>query len=213
MYRYAYLHGFASSPQSYKGMVLARAFARHGATLELPDLNRPSFARLTMTDMLDALDRMDAEADGEQEWRLVGSSLGGYLAALWAQYNGLRVDRLVLLCPGFGLQDRWDALVGAGGLPRWRAEGEREFPDAEGRSVGVHFELVEDLEMYPRVPEVPCPTLILHGTADAVVPVQQSRDYARQRPHVRLVELDDGHELRDSIFRVEKEILSFFKIS
>lgn len=213
MYRYAYVHGFASSPGSYKGVVLSKAFARHGVRLELPDLNMPSFEHLTMTDMLDALDRMDAAADSEQEWRLIGSSLGGYVAALWAQYNGLRVDRLVLLCPGFGIQDHWDRLVGPGGLDRWRTTGQMAFPDATGTPTPVHWDLVEDLEMYPRIPEVPCPTLILHGTADEVVPIEFSRAYARERPSVRLVELKDGHLLHDSIFRLEAEILKFFRLS
>ncbi len=210
VFRYAYLHGFASSPKSYKGMVLAKAFARHGVRLELPDLNAPSFQSLTMTDMLDAMDRLDA--DGDTEWRLVGSSLGGYVAALWAQYNGLRVDRLVLLAPGFGLQDHWERLVGPGGTDRWRVSGEMEFPDAAGILTPVHWDLVEDLEMYPRIPEVPCPTLIVHGSADEVVPIESSREYARSRPKVRLVELPDGHLLHDSIFRVEAEILKFFRL-
>ncbi len=212
MYRYAYLHGFASGPASYKGQVLSRAFDRHGVRLELPDLNVPSFQHLTMTDMLDAMDRMDAGTGGEQEWRLVGSSMGAYLAALWAQYNGLRVDRLVLLCPGFGLQDHWDRLVGPRGLVNWRREGAIELPDASGQPVRVHWDLVEDLEMYPRVPEVACPTLILHGTKDDVVPIEVSRAYARERPNVRLVEVDDDHRLHDSIFRLESEIAKFFRL-
>jgi pimeloyl-ACP methyl ester carboxylesterase len=191
-------------------MALARAFARHGQRLELPNLNAPSFQALTMTDMLDALDRLDA--DGDAEWRLVGSSLGGYVAALWAQYNGLRVDRLVLLAPGFGLQDHWDRLVGPGGVDRWKIAGDMEFADAAGTPTPVHWELVEDLEMYPRIPEVPCPTLILHGTGDEVVPIESSREYARTHPKVRLVELPDDHLLHDSIFRVEAEIMKFFKL-
>jgi uncharacterized protein len=213
VYRYAYIHGFASSPRSYKGMVLAKAFARHGVRLELPDMNVPSFHQLTMTDMLDAIDRLDAEGDSELEWRLIGSSLGGYVAALWAQYNGLRVDRMVLLSPGFAIQENWERLVGPDGLERWRLDGEHEFEDASGTHTPVHWELVEDFEMYPRIPEVPCPTLILHGIGDEIVPIEQSRKYARERPSVRLVELNDDHLLHDSIFRLEAEILKFFRLA
>ncbi len=212
MYRYAYIHGFASSPKSYKGMVLARAFARHGVRLELPDMNMPSFQRLTMTDMLDALDRLDADGDSSKEWRLIGSSLGGYVAALWAQYNSQRVDRMVLLCPGFAIQENWDRLVGEHGLEIWRLKGEREFEDANGSRAMVHWDIVDDFEIYPRIPEVPCPTLILHGNADEVVPIDQSRRYSRERSGVSLVELNDDHQMHNSIFRLEAEILKFFRL-
>ena len=45
--RYAYLHGFGSSPRTHKGVVLAQAMAERGATLVCPDLNAPSFAQLS----------------------------------------------------------------------------------------------------------------------------------------------------------------------
>lgn len=212
MFRYAYLHGFASSPASFKGNVLSAALDRHGVVLERPDLNAPSFRFLTVTDMLDVLDRLDGASGGDEPWRLIGSSLGGWLAALWATYNPFRVDRLVLLAPAFGLEDHLERLIGPGGCRRWHQNGFFPFPDADGKRTPVHYGFVEDLRMYPRTPEVTCPTLILHGVQDAVIPIEVSREYARPRPHVRLVELQDGHELRSSLFQVEREILSFFHL-
>jgi len=212
MFRYAYLHGFASSPGSFKGNVLAAALERHGVFLERPDLNAPSFRHLTVTDMLDALDRLDAASCGDEPWRFIGSSLGGYLAALWAAYNPFRVDRLVLLAPAFRLEEHLDRLTGPGGRHRWEMDGSFPFPDAEGKRTPVHFGFVEDLRMYPPCPEVTCPTLILHGVQDRSIPVETSRDYALPRPHVRLVEVQDDHELRRSIFQLEREILSFFHL-
>lgn len=212
MFRYAYLHGFASSPASFKGSVLSAALERHGVFLERPDLNAPSFRNLTVTDMLDALDRMDGATSGDEPWRFIGSSLGGYLGALWATYNPFRVDRLVLLAPAFRLLDHLERLTGPGGRGRWEQDGAFPFPDAEGRRTLVHHGFVEDLQMYPPCPETTCPTLILHGARDDVIPLETSRDYASQRPHVRLVELEDDHELRRSLFAVEREILSFFHL-
>jgi dipeptidyl aminopeptidase/acylaminoacyl peptidase len=37
--------------------------------------------------------------------------------------------------------------------------------------------------------------VILHGVRDDVVPIETSRRFVADRPHVRLIELDDGHEL------------------
>jgi len=48
-------------------------------------------------------------------------------------------------------------------------------------------------------PDVRVPTLIVHGVRDDVVSVETSRDFARGKRHVRLVEVDDGHELAASL--------------
>lgn len=212
MFRYAYLHGLASSPGAFKGVRLAEAFSPRGVSLERPDLNAPSFAGLTCTAMLGVLDAMDAAAGPEVRWRFIGSSLGGYLAALWCHRNPGRCESLMLLCPGFGLHDNWASLVGADGLESWRREGVYPIPDATGRPVPVHYGLVQDMELYPRVPDVDCPTLILHGTRDEVVPVDVSRRYAQERSHVRLIEVDDDHPLHGSVERIEAEAVKFFDL-
>jgi pimeloyl-ACP methyl ester carboxylesterase len=211
-YRYAYLHGLGSSPRSHKGVALERAFAGRGLTLERPDLNRPSFAFLDHAAMLAAVDEMDARQPHGPPWRLVGSSLGGWVAARWAELRPDRVDRLVLLCPGFDLADRWPDVVGAEQMARWQREGALALADANGDMVGVHWGFMESARRHPGRPEVPCPTLILHGVYDEIVPIEHSRRYAAQRPHVRLIELDDDHPLTDSIDRVVEEVLRAFEI-
>ncbi|MBM4396317.1 MAG: alpha/beta fold hydrolase [Deltaproteobacteria bacterium] len=209
-FHYAYFHGFASSPDSRKGNRLAREFARLGVPLERPDLNAPSFARLTATAMLGAADAMHAAGDPGARWRVVGSSMGGWLAALWASLHPGRVDRLVLLCPAFDMPGRWPAIVGPGGWERWREAGETPLPDHRGVPVPVHFALNDDLARWPSVPETGCDTLVIHGSRDETVPVESSRAYAAARPRVRLIEVDDGHLLADSLDLVVRESLAFF---
>jgi pimeloyl-ACP methyl ester carboxylesterase len=205
--RHAYLHGFASGPLSRKGRELARRLAADGVELHLPDLNRPSFARLTIEGSLAAVDELTGGgSEGDRSpWRFIGSSFGGYLAALWAERHPERVDRLLLLCPGFDLARRWPDLLGRDGLARWRRDGVFPFEDGAGRPVPVHWELYESMLRHPQHPEVPCPTRIVHGRRDEVVPIEISRRYAASRPHVDLVELDDDHALTDSIDRIEAE--------
>jgi pimeloyl-ACP methyl ester carboxylesterase len=210
-YRYAYLHGLGSSPRSHKGVALERAFASRGLTLERPDLNRPSFALLDHAAMLAAVDEMDALEPHGPPWRLVGSSLGGWVAARWAELRPDRVDRLVLLCPGFDLADRWPDVVGAEQMARWQREGALALADAGGALVDVHWGFMESARRHPGTPETPCPTLILHGVRDEIVPIEQSRRYAAARPHVRLIELEDDHSLFDSIDRVVDEVLREFE--
>ncbi|MCB9730729.1 MAG: alpha/beta fold hydrolase [Deltaproteobacteria bacterium] len=195
----AYLHGFASSPDSIKGTRLAAVLEGLGQDLHRPDLTRPDFAHLTLSAALEALDRMDAAHGGGARWALIGSSLGGYLAARWAELHPDRVERLVLLCPAFEMNAWWPRVVGAQGMTSWRAHGRLALPDAHGVPTPVHWGFIEDAMTHPAFPEVPCPTLIIHGTADATIPVETSMTYAASRDRVRLVTLEDDHALTASL--------------
>lgn len=203
--RFAYLHGFASSPGARKAVALAAAAAELGVELERPDLNQPDFSRLSHAAMIAALDRRFPAG----RVRFIGSSLGGWLAARWAELHPEQVDRLVLLCPGFALGDRWPSLLGDATFERWRRDGELPFEDHRGVRVPVHFGFVEEALRQPAAPDVPCPTLLIHGTLDEVVPVEGSRRYAAERDHVRLVEVPDAHDLGASIDRVRDEAFAF----
>ena len=217
--RYAYLHGFASSPNTKKGVHLADVFAKKGLLLERPELNRPSFEALSPAAMLAAIDALDvstsasagASADAGK-WCFIGSSMGGWLAARWAELHPDRVDRLVLLCPGFDLATRWNSIVGTEGMETWRTDGSLLFPDGAGVLRRVHWGFYEEGSKLPGRPDVPCPTRIYHGIRDATVPVTTSRSYVSTRPHVELIEVDDEHRLTDSIDVITSGTLSFFGI-
>jgi pimeloyl-ACP methyl ester carboxylesterase len=207
--RYAYLHGFGSGPLSRKGIRLRRDFRDAGIRLELPDLNVPSFETMTFSSILAKLDRLAAEAGDDARWRIVGSSMGGYLAARWSAMRPGRVERQVLLCPGFDLPSRWPAIVGDEAMRSWQEDGALPLPDALGRPRPVHWAFVEDARAHPGWPAPVCPTLIVHGTRDEVVPAEGSRDYVLRHPGVRLVEVDDDHALAASLDRVGAECLEF----
>ncbi|MGF1467623.1 MAG: YqiA/YcfP family alpha/beta fold hydrolase [Sandaracinaceae bacterium] len=204
--RFAYLHGFGSSARSRKGVHLREAFAGHGLDVVLPDLNRPSFAKLSTRAMLAYLDGLPREGG---PWGFVGSSLGGWLAARWAQLRPERVGRLVLLCPAFDIATRWPAILGDGAFRRWREQGELEVPDGAGVPTPLHYAFFEESRADDPRPVVPCPTRIIHGTRDETVPVESSRAYAREHAHVELLEVDDAHDLWASRDLIVRESLRF----
>lgn len=211
--RFAYLHGFGSSPNTFKGLRLAEVFRGKGLTLERPDLNRPSFAKLSPLAALAAIDAMDADAPGAR-WCLVGSSMGGTLAARWAELNPEKVERLVLLCPGFELATRWPAIVGPAMMEKWKRDGALPFLDhGTGALTPVHYAFYEEGRTLPARPVVPCETLIFHGRRDPTVPIDVSRSYAGDHAsRVRLVELDDVHELTASLDTIIPATLDFFRV-
>jgi pimeloyl-ACP methyl ester carboxylesterase len=210
MLTYAHLHGFGSSRDSSKGVHLRDAFASRGLDLHLLDLNVPSFERQTYSDILASLDTWDVSQSSTGKLRLIGSSMGGYLAALWASLHPDRVDRVFLLCPGFDLASRWPDLVGDQRMLLWEQDRVLEVEYPAGKKRLLHWGFVEDARVYPSFPEVVCPTRIIHGRRDAVVPIELSRRYASGRPHVSLIEVDDEHALRESLDRVAAEALRFF---
>ncbi len=211
-FRHAYLHGFASSPLSTKGQAMRRFYASRGVEMLTPDLNTPSFGELTYSGMLGAVDALDVAPDLSERhpWRLMGSSMGGFVAARWAELNPTRVDRLILLCPAFGFAERWPELIGATAFERWRETGSMLMPGPGGAPVDLHYALVEDAATHPAEPVVPCPTLIIHGRADTVVPIDLSRAYAAAHPErVTLLEVDDDHLLGSSHAQIQAKAVEF----
>jgi len=215
--RHAYLHGFASSSLSAKGQALRRYYERVASQpgrepIELltPDLNFPSFAELTYTNMLAAFDGFEAELDardalepGSTRWRLIGSSMGGWVASRWAELHPERVERLVLLCPAFDFVTRWPVLLGQQAFEQWRERGSIPLAGGDKQVVDVHFELFRDAERQPLRPVARCPTIIVHGTRDDIVPITSSREYAAAHANVELVEVDDDHLLMRSLAPIE----------
>jgi pimeloyl-ACP methyl ester carboxylesterase len=203
MTRVVYLHGFASSPHSSKAQFFRRKFAAHGLSMEIPQLDEGRFENLTISGQLKVIDR----AVGDQPAILIGSSLGGYLAALYASHHPSRVEKLVLLAPAFQFPRRWRERYSAEDWERWQREGSTPvFHYGEGRERRLGFAFVEDAAQYEDEPAFTQPGLILHGTRDNVVPAGISRSYAAQHKNVKLILLESGHELTDVLDPIWTEI-------
>jgi pimeloyl-ACP methyl ester carboxylesterase len=192
-HRVIYLHGFASSPQSRKAQFFAEKCSQEGFSVDIPDLASGDFEHLTISGQLQIVERA---MDG-QPAILVGSSLGGYLAALYAARHQ-EIQKVILLAPAFGFNDLWTAELGAERLQIWRENGTMPiFHYGEGRELPLAFNLMEDSAQYEAFPDVRQPGLIFHGLDDPLVPIAQSRTFAAGRSNIRLLELRSGHELTD----------------
>lgn len=199
--RFVYIHGFASSPQSRKAGAFEVAMAEKGVRLEIPAMDEGDFEHLTISGQSGVLERT---LNGESAC-LIGSSMGGYLAALYAAMHP-EVERLVLLAPAFGF------------APRWKEKGvEGEdlsvYHYGEKRVRRVHYGLIADALRFPANPDFKQPALIFHGIHDDVVPIEYSREVAALHPDVRLVELDSDHELLDALPRITREAMDFLSLN
>ncbi|HEY4238858.1 MAG TPA: YqiA/YcfP family alpha/beta fold hydrolase [Kofleriaceae bacterium] len=188
--RFLYLHGFASGPQSKKGV----AFANHFHDVERLDLRQPSFEHLRLSAMIEHVREALHPTDRAV---VVGSSLGGLTAARVAERDP-RIGALVLLAPAFRIHERWRETLD---VAAWQRTGWHEIHDfTTGQPARIDYGFLEDLAATDAgTPDVQVPTLILHGAHDDVVPIEHSRAFAAGKPHVHLVELADGHELVASL--------------
>jgi pimeloyl-ACP methyl ester carboxylesterase len=201
-----YLHGFASGPGSSKAQFFRRKFAAAGVPMEIPRLDEGSFETLTISGQLAVIER----AAAGKPVILMGSSLGGYLSALYAARHPSQVERMVLLAPAFQFPRRWQERYPP---EDWKRRGSItvfHYGDKQERRLGYQF--AEDAMQYEDEPAVSRPTLIIHGMRDEVVPADISRGYAAANPQVKLVLLESGHELTDVLEPMWAQVSEFLSV-
>ena len=130
---------------------------------------------------------------------LLGSSLGGYLAALAAAREPGRVRALVLFAPAFGFAARWEARLGPVAAAEWRTRGTMTVMHyGTGREEPLAYDLIADARRHPDEPDPSCPALVFAGRHDDTVPLDGVAAFAARRPATReLVVLDAGHEMTE----------------
>jgi uncharacterized protein len=207
MTRILYLHGFASGPSSSKARYFRERLESAGIPVEIPDLAAADFEHLTLTGQLRVIERSAAR----RPVSLAGSSMGGYLSALYAARHP-EVARVVLLAPAFDFARRWAEYLGPEQVGEWRRSGTMDvFNYAENRNRKLSCQLLEDAAKYEPYPDFRQPALILHGAHDDVVPPEYSRQFAAAHPNARLEVLDSGHELLDVLDYMGPKVVDFFR--
>jgi pimeloyl-ACP methyl ester carboxylesterase len=212
-----YLHGFASSPLSAKASFFADRFTAAGITFLCPDFNAPAFSTLTVSRMLQQLQKRVSSLPAA-EIVLIGSSLGGFVAveAAARRVGEPRhpISRLVLLAPAVELEwDRWSE-VGPGGVERWRRAGDVEvFHYALGRQERLKYGFYEDAARYHAAARrLEMPMLIFQGRQDESVSPEIVECFSKQQGAATLHMLDDNHQLKNSLDFIWRETARFLSI-
>jgi uncharacterized protein len=196
-----YLHGFGSGPKTAKGTALGRRLADITRSYAIPDLEAGDFFSLTMDRICErAAAAVAALPDDGAPVLVIGSSLGGYTAALLAAQGRIpRVDAVLLIAPAFGFSELWAERLGAEGIAAWRRAGHRLFfhhASEREQPLGVGFlESVEKLPGFPLAPEIP--VAIVHGRRDDTVDWRMSRRYADQEADIEFHLVDGDHRLTE----------------
>jgi pimeloyl-ACP methyl ester carboxylesterase len=205
-----YLHGFASSDKSTKAAYFEDRLEACGVAFRCPDFNRPDFATLTMTRMLDRL-TSDILGGSPGPVTLIGSSLGGTLAILAAERLPDRVDRLILLAPAVMFARPGHHLLPPERVEEWRRQGSMPFFHyAYDEERPLNYAFYEDTLRYDACgANVAQPTLIFQGLRDTSVDYRAVEQFASSRPNVMLSLLDDDHQLTSSLPRIWNDVRRF----
>lgn len=199
-----YLHGFGSGPQTAKGTALGRRLAGAVCSYAIPDLEEGDFFSLTMERIFDrAAAAVAAVPGGDEPVLVIGSSLGGYTAAMLAAQRRLpRAAALLLIAPAFGFGKRWGERLGADAVAAWRQSGSRPFfHHASGKEQPLGAGFLASCEHLPAFPAPPVmPVTIIHGRGDDTVDWRMSRDYVDQVDQGGAMEfhlIDGDHRLME----------------
>ncbi len=210
-----YLHGFASSPGNKKANFFRPYFEEKGASYSVPDLNVPSFAKLSFTAILAKVAETIAAIEDDDIY-LIGSSLGGLTTLHFCdQYRtneAARIKKIALLAPAFDFAENRKNDEGEQWYQEWREAGEAPFFNfAQNKEVGVHFAFVDDVLQYDSwQAKVDIPMLIYHGQNDDVVDYHQSVRFAENNDQVTLHVLDSDHQLLDQTEHILQGMFEFF---
>jgi uncharacterized protein len=198
-----YCHGFASGPLSSKGRAVREHLGRRGIEVELLDLRVPSREELRLSRMIEVV-----QAAIDDQAVAIGASLGALTVARAAERDA-RIVAAVLLAPAFRLVERWRGRMGEEEWGRWQREGTYAYDDhtTPGSVLQIDFGFMEDLGLVDvGWPELRIPTTIVQGSRDDLVDPELVREFAAGRENVRLVEVDDGHQLLESLDVIHAEI-------
>jgi pimeloyl-ACP methyl ester carboxylesterase len=209
MIQFIYLHGFASSPQSQKATAFTKRFAELGLPLAVPDLEGGDFKHLTISRQLRIIEETLDSFPGAS-FALIGSSMGGYLAALAAQIRP-EVKAAYLMCPGFNFIKRWRSALsekiqkegGAGLIPI--------FNYRYNKTMELDLGIFEDAEEWEGIEyQRPVPTRIVHGIHDDTVDIGESRNFAQLHPWAHLKEVNSDHGLLSYLDWIIDDCYDFF---
>lgn len=168
-------HGMESSKESLKLVHLGESLSRAGFAVLRFDFtgageSTGEFASITCTRQVDDLAAAHGllKDRGTEPVAIVGSSMGGTTALMYAgAANG--VEALVTLAAPFDPRELVEQGFPTDARTRWRGQGFIEF---DGRRLNVSFlEEALTIDVAAVVARIACPTLVIHGDADATVPV------------------------------------------
>jgi dipeptidyl aminopeptidase/acylaminoacyl peptidase len=217
-----FVHGYTSDKNTSKGRKLGELLPTKEIGIFVIDLSgrgesEGKFEDTTITQYIDdvkcAIDEMSKHTD---KIGVVGSSLGG-LVSLQETAKDKRVNALALLSPvsTFPHKSRRREFSPEG-VKEWKEKGYTFTESGRFGKLKLNFSYYEDglkygdHSVYERID---IPILIIHGTDDKSVPLEESKELIKHLKNHKLIQLegaDHRYSNPDDFSKVIQETINFF---
>jgi esterase/lipase len=194
-FNFIYLHGFASGPETQKGLFFKSKISESfNSQLLIPDLNLPSFERLSINSQIDHIHSL---LKPNSKNILIGSSLGGLTALLCAQKFGSHLEFIFPIATAVNLNKIIETRLSKEDLKLWENTNQMQFHHHyfnEPRY--LHYEYFQELNRInyaEMVFKTPC--VAFHGIQDEHVPIESPREFFKSLPHCKFIEYDTDHQM------------------
>jgi pimeloyl-ACP methyl ester carboxylesterase len=205
---YVFLHGLASARVGVKSNALLARAQQQGRGFARFDFrghgnSEGVLGQVTLSEYIaDTVAVLQHVGDSI----LVGSSLGGLVAAFCASQQSGLVKGLLLLSPALGFLPHLEQ--------RMQVDGRLQ--TSEGRSYPIAPRVLDDARTLDEIGlpgRLPMPVFVAHGTADDVIPVSLSERFVAAVPHEHkelMLVADGDHRLADPIEQIYDRSERFF---
>lgn len=155
-----------------------------------------------LTDLTQVMEKLSSETFVDKsKMSLFGASQGGVVASLYTAAYPDRVHKLLLIFPAFVLFDDAKETYRELGSPDFD-----QLPDSlthHNITLGKIY-LIDalDIDIQAEQAKITAPTLIIHGTDDAVVPYQYAVQASQTIPNAELVTVEGGEHRIDERFAI-----------
>jgi len=179
-------HGFSSSKDTKGNLFIEKILLKKGMSVLRYDFMGcgDSYATLRETttsqavsDFLDVMDYVH-KLGWVKSLGVYGSSFGGLTVILGvAKYKG-DVQCLALKSPASDWAQGWKDKLGKEGIQEWKKNGWTGYISGNGTCYKIGYQLYEDLQgidAFEAARKIECPVLIVHGTKDESVPLEDSK--------------------------------------
>ncbi len=193
-----FLHGLLSDAEGDKSMALWNQAQKHERSWVRFDMRAHGRSDGTMDEFTISRALEDARLIMNlfpgRPIVLVGSSMGGWVAAELAAERPARIGGAVLIAPAFSFMMQLFHSLNPEQRQLWLSQGSWTF-ESDGLDYGftLSYDAVIDSKQYDllaQTVEFQCPVRILHGRLDDVVPTAQSAEFLSRMTPGANVELD-----------------------
>ncbi len=149
---------------------------------------------------------------GKFDIGLLGASFGGLVSLIAAAVDH-KIKALALKSPVTDPVKFWEDRLGEERIKKWKQEGVLHY-DCHGEKYDLKFGFWENINHYHMnqlTQAVSCPTLIVHGRADTVVPISHSMELAEATgAKLRVVQDADHAYSKPEHYEIVKRIMVDF---